>query len=261
MDKQTLIELINERLDTRFSKFREIAQNPTNKGQSLEQIVEELLADYFQTLYEFHTNASLLDSKLNILDDMKASQNEFDVVGSYQVSNPRLILDLGENTWLPLTGVSLICELKSTLTKGNLGKDLKKFSKIKNLESSSEYAVENRTKYSLDHIMKILIYDETEIAETTKFELLETNQNSWDLCLEVENDTLTLNPSLNIQELFETFPPTDVIGFQKGNALSTFLILIALSIPQPLQANSADTLISLVNENIDLVEETGFKAV
>ncbi|AQL43933.1 hypothetical protein BV210_15025 [Halorientalis sp. IM1011] len=128
-------------------------------------------------------------------------QNEIDVLAMFKNSKPSILFEAGEMSWVPLSGVAFVCEIKSNLTVQNLESDLEKLEKIKQLEDKTSFNHIPMTFSGqgevVDRTARCLVYDEKKSVDMDRItSILSENTELWDLFLIVESNEFISSPNL-----------------------------------------------------------------
>lgn len=257
-----LAEDIRSQLLREWKYLRNQAHNPANKGASYENGLRDLLSKYYGGLYEFYTEPVVIDSNLDVFDtfDTTRGQHEIDVVALFRQANPQIVFDIEEMTYVPLEGVAFICEVKNKVDKGRLEGDLEKLSKLRNLTNSDRsFGPMISGDYTTTNQLLCLVYDQSQIADETRNELLWDYKFAWDIVLIIDDDEIFINTQLPSSDIFNktfsihhpnlgegTTQYTSPI-ISENNALMTFFLLLSISIPTPMSVSTINTMLSLRN--------------
>lgn len=268
-----LISNFQTQLEHQWNRFRAIDADDSSRGSSYERALQDLLEEYFGGRFDILSNCSIMDSELACFEAFgKNSENEIDVVALFSHASPRIILRETDVNWIPLEGVSFLCEVKSRIDKGRLESDLEKLQILRSLEIEPDdrFGTKVHGDYSVDHQLHCLVYDRSSIADETLNTLL-SDTNAWDMVLLVENDTLIVNSSIPVikylesmaiasqvsetdmvnEELSEVVIPGDGNGsmLSVGNGLAWFIIGISITIPVPLGITTVSSLSQLIRRS------------
>lgn len=198
----TLFEGIQEQLNQDWIRFRDQHHNPSNKGASYEEALGDFLHKYYKGVYEIQTETVVIDKNLDVFEsfDTSRGEHEIDLVGLFESARPRIVFDIGEMTYVPLTGVAFLCEVKSKIDSGRLEKDLSKLRKVSDLAKKEDrsFPFSQTGNYTTENQIKCLVYDENSISEETLVDKLIENRESWDLLLLVQDNVLFVNSTLPI---------------------------------------------------------------
>lgn len=124
---------ITKQFQDSFTTIRETHYNPNTKGYSYEKILKDFLEKYLGGILDFYVRSAILDSELKCFDIFGTRENEFDVIAMYKNASPKIVMEIQDTHFLSYDGVAFIVEVKQTLTKPSLEKDLKKLSKLSKL--------------------------------------------------------------------------------------------------------------------------------
>ena len=260
-----LISNFQTQLEHDWSRFRDLEGDDSARGASYEKAFRDLLNEYLGGRFDFYTNCSVMDENLDCFEEFgDGPNNEVDIVSLFSHSTPRLVLREENMTWVPLEGISFLCEVKSRVDKQRLGSDIDKLSILRELEKDPDerFGPTVSGDCSVNHQIHCLVYDESSISDKSLMSKLEGN-TAWDLVLLVKDDILIVNQSLPIQEYLLTtavasqlpnpqederipteegsYPKKIVFpGDSESNALSIdsgltwFMLALAGSIPWPI---------------------------
>lgn len=259
-DAQQLIQGFENALRSEWRQFREQSFNANTKGEAYEIALMNLLDQYFGSVLKFRNRSKMVDSELECFTLFSDGENEFDIVASYRATTPNIVFEIGEMTWVPYDGVSFVVEVKKNLTKTNFKADLEKLQKLSALrgDSSGRFHQHTRSAYSVNHQLRCLVYDEEEISDASKNELMEEYKDIWDLILIVENDEIYINSTLPILEfLFPDDGDWSPHWIYTENGLALFILAVAVSIPYPHTVYAADPILNLIGQQEDLTVTAG----
>ena len=280
-----LVADIQAQLEHEWVRFRNRSHNPSNKGDSYEEELKNLLERYFSGVYELISQPVFIDPELKVFDefDTGRGEHELDVVGLFRQAKPRIVFELSEMTYVPLEGIAFICEVKSQIDKDRLKHDLQKLEKVECLCDFKSEMVTGRSteRYATTPPVKCLIYDQDTISSESLEELIERYPGCWDMILIVESEQLIVNADLPVLDpILSPQSHADMIGSQledlpdeaveffenmskgskqqrkedgyvyMGNALINFLILLSLLVPSPISVHTTNTLESLNHEYV-----------
>lgn len=210
----SLFEGIQKQLNHDWEKFRDQHHNPSNKGASYEQALENFLTKYYRGVYEIQTQSVIIDENLDVFDvfDTSRGEHEIDLVGLFESARPRIVFDVGDMTYVPLIGTAFLCEVKSKIDSGRLEKDLTKLRKVSKLAKSEQrtFAISQTGTYTTNSQIKCLVYDERSISDERLVDQLIEYQDAWDLLLIVQDDVLFVNSSLPFFD--DMRGPADVVS-------------------------------------------------
>lgn len=268
-----LIANFQTQLEHQWSRFRDIEGDDSSRGSSYETALQDLLREYFGGRFDILSNCSIMDSELACFDAFgKNAKNEIDVVALFSHASPRIILRETNMNWVPLEGVSFLCEVKSRIDKGRLESDLKKLEILRGLEVDPDdrFGTKVHGDYSVDHQVHCLVYDRSSIADETLDALL-SDSTAWDIILLVEDDTLIVNGTLPVFKYLQSMAissqvsETDVVHEEPkkvvipgdgdestlsvGNGLAWFIIALSITIPVPLGVTTVSSLSQLVSQS------------
>lgn len=195
---QKILEGVNLTLKNRFNELRDQHFNTNTKGYEYEKIVAAFFCEYFGGIFDFHTRKVLLDRDLKAFEVFDEGQNEFDVVATFRNASPRLVMKVGEVSYLPYDATALVIEVKQTLERTALKRDLDKLRKLDSFDTSGRFGTPFKTRFSIERPLKILFYYEEHIDENSLEELLTQYAQSWDMVLVLSDDILFGNRALPV---------------------------------------------------------------
>lgn len=216
-----LLEGFQEQLRNEWSSYRNKYFNKNKKGETYEQALIELLEQYFGGLYDFYNRVALLDDDLMNTAIFTPDQNEFDVVALYKQSVPNIVIEAGSMQWVPYSGVSFLCEVKSRPNKQAVRDDLEKIGMLRISEpDAADRFVANM--YSFGHVVNrplyCLVYDRSDnVADETLISELENNLQAWDVALFVEEDQIFVNESLPFSGSFFIDQENELLDIYKDD--------------------------------------------
>lgn len=274
---EDLISSFQTQLEHQWSRFRDIEADDSARGNSYETALRDLLDEYFGGKYDIFSNCSIMDHQLRCFREFgENADNEIDVVALFSQATPRIVLKETHINWVPLQGISFLCDIKSRIDKGRLESDIEKLDITRRLEQDPDdrFGVQASGEYTVDHQLHCLVYDRSSISDDTLNSIVEDN-DAWDMILLVEEDTLIVNKTLPIieylrmqavrsqlphpedlpdNEFTTSIPGEDENGIvSMGNGLAWFIIALSISIPVPLGINTGGTLAELISRS-----STGF---
>ena len=268
-----LISNFQTQLEHQWSRFRAVEADDSSRGSSYETALQNLLQEYFGGRFDILSNCSVMDSELDCFDTFgKNAKNEIDVVALFSHASPRIILRETDVNWIPLEGISFLCEVKSRIDKGRLDSDLEKLEILRRLERDPDdrFATKVHGEYCVDHQLHCLVYDCSSIADETLNALL-TESTAWDMVLLVEEDTLIVNNTLPAARYIRSMAitsqirRTDVVYDELGevaipsegdesilsvdNGLAWFIIALSITIPVPIGVSTVSSLSELITRS------------
>jgi hypothetical protein len=212
---------IDKTLRNEFDLILNQSINPNTKGYEYEKAVAKFLQQYLDGIVCFNTRARILDNSLNAVNTFARMENEFDVVASFSAAYPRIVMKTGDTITLPYDGVAAIIEVKQTLTKTSLEKDLKKLRKLDDLAYNGPYlrrrerflrlpGKSERTKNVLLTLcqmrpVRTLFYIDSKIDGNSLVNLLKKNEETWDMLIIYSQDRLIGSPSFPYNIALETY--------------------------------------------------------
>jgi hypothetical protein len=227
---QKVLEGVNSTLKNRFNELRDQHFNTNTKGYEYEKIVAAFFSEYFGGIFEYHTRKVLLDRDLKAFEVFDEGQNEFDVVATFRTASPRLVMKVGDMTYLPYDGTAFVIEVKQTLERTALKRDLDKLRKLDSFDTSNRFGRPAfKTSFSIERPLKILLYYEARIDENSLEELLNQYAQSWDMVLVFSKDILYGNRALPV--VAKALPDSkDMIICYDNFSLFNFMRIIQCSI-------------------------------
>jgi hypothetical protein len=192
-DPARILKGIDASLRNKFEEIRKQSFNQNTKGYEYEKAVSNFLSDYLSSLFDFHTRVAVIDKDLKVFNMFKTGENDFDVVATFRNACPKIVLKTGDMEFIPFDAAAFFIEVKQTLTKESLEKDLSKLEKLNAFDCSKRFGVTFSGQFSVNRPIKTLFYYETGIAEETLAQILVGRPNSWDLLLRFSDDLLLGN--------------------------------------------------------------------
>lgn len=241
-----LLNPITEELKVAFKTILEQSYNTNTKGGDYEKkIIDLLLEPYLKNLFIFHQRAKIVDKDMKYLEVI-GRQNEFDIVGTFKVATPDIVLGTGPTVLYDATG--FIIEVKQDLTTENLEKDLQKLDKIRLLELtknrfsafiSGEYTVKNTNNEPRP--LRLLFYLKAEMKseEINKVLCDAKYYDSWDAVV-LFNEGIVLVNTKNMpisKAAFKNHSDIKPIVSLGKNVAFKVLIIIIASCPIPNSVN------------------------
>lgn len=271
-----LIRRFQTQLEHQWRRYRDIEADDSARGSSYESALRDVLQMYFGGRFDLHTNCSVMDQNLACFDAFhQNAQNEIDVLALFSHATPRIVLHEGDIQWVPLAGISFLCEVKSRIEKGKLKTDLEKLKILRSLEKdpNDRFGTKVHGDLTVDHQLHCLIYDRAQIADTTMESLLK-GSDAWDLLLIVEEDTLVINSTLPVLKIIErsaigshlidnkrdperkrvASPDEEIHFISSSNGLAWFILSLSHSIPVPIGISTANTLHELITYSMTGME-------
>lgn len=244
VDAIKLLEAIEKGFTDKFDELRNIYFNPNTKGYEYELILKEFLESYFSGFYEFYVRVPLIDFELDALSTFASGENEFDVVCTYKTAIPKIIYKAHETPFVPYDAVAFTVEVKQTLTKSALEKDLKKLDKLSKLKVGQRWGARFGGTYTIERPLKILFYYESEISLDALVEALNKYRNAWDFLMVLTENVTYGNPSLPIiGKRLETEKITRYVKYP----LVHLMYLMMSSLPYPLVVDTSSLFINLLS--------------
>jgi len=226
-----LLESVEGELGDKFSRLRELHYNPNTKGYSYEKILRDFLEPYLGGIYDFHLRVPIIDFELKTYEIFSSGENEFDVVSTYKTSIPRIVFKAEETAFVPYDAVAFLIEVKQTLNKAALKKDLGKLDKLNGLHLGNRFGVTIGGRFNIQRPLRALFYYESEISDKTLLEVLNRNRGAWDLTMVFGDNTILANPSLPIIGKGK-------IAISKRYPLLQSMLVITASLPYPPVVNA-----------------------
>ena len=262
MSQPNVEELINgfeNALRSEWRQYREQSFNTNTKGGAYETALKELLQQYLGNILDIRTRSAIVDAKLDCFSLLTEGENEIDIVATYKTATPNIVFEAGDMSWVPYDGVSFLCEVKSSLSKSSLESDLEKIEKLVDLRDSPEdrFHTYTSTPYSVNHQLMCLVYDEENIADSSKSDLLEEYSDVWDLMLVVEEDEMYVNSTLPFMDFLFPTDVGDPHWIYVENGLAWFILALSTSIPYPDTVYAADPILNLISQQEDLSVTAG----
>jgi hypothetical protein len=154
--------------------------------------------------------------------------------------------------WVPYDGVAFTCEVKSSLSKSNLEKDLKKLNILEELRGNPTKRFPQNltgTDMVVPHQLHCLVYDENEISRQSRNELFYEYPSAWDLLLIVDEDKLLLNSTLPYaRHLFGRDRQEGEFQWcHIENGLLWLIVALSVSIPQPPVVQTVNPLVKMAS--------------
>jgi len=233
---------MGKQLALRFEYLRSLYFNPNTKGSGYENVLKRLLNEYLGGVVTLHTRCFLIDRDQHLLRLLQHGKNEFDVVATFNSACPRIVLREGVIRYVPFDAIAFMIQVKQTLTKPNLEKDLEKFEKVSQADTSKRFDVKITGDYSVDYPIRVLAYYEKQIDAKEFRELIEKKPKNWDLIILVKDDQLYYNTELPFAQkvmggkMVKPFHP---------HALCWLLLILSLSFTIPPVVNTAQTFLNL----------------
>ena len=194
-----ILESIETELKQQFEKIRKLNCNQNTKGYSYEKILEQFYDRYLGGFFSFHTRVPIIDANLEYETIFESGQNEFDVVATYKNALPRIIFEVQGTSFIPFDATAFITEVKQTLNKNSLEKDLAKMDKLAKIALGVYVHLPRiQTQYSIARPIRILFYYQKEIDERLIWEYLEKFKDACDFLVMLDQNKVLLNRHLPI---------------------------------------------------------------
>lgn len=242
---RAMLEQFDKSILAEFERIRALRYEPNVKGGSYEKVLAEFLKAYVAGILDFHTRAQLMDAKLEYTNVFKVGENNFDVVGTFKNSIPKLVFDIEDTSFVCLDTVALILEVKQDLTKSNLIDDLEKFGKLCKLSLTPDrYGPSITGQYTIKEPFKCLFYFDSSIDKQVLIESLFTYQEYWHMLVVLNKCELYCNPSVKFtrQVSGETQP-----FYTNNYVLSQMLVILANSLPFPFVVNNSRLFLNMLD--------------
>lgn len=238
-----LLESVERELRDKFNQLRNLHYNPNTKGYSYEKALKDFLELYLGGIYDFHVRVPIIDFELETFAVFSSGENEFDIVSTYKTAIPRIVFKAEETAFVPYDAVAFITEVKQTLNKGALKKDLRKLDKLNKLRLGKRFGVTIGGDFNIQRPLRALFYYESEISDKTLLELLNKYESAWDLTIVLEDDMILANPSLPI--IGKGALVTE-IAVSKRYPLLQSMFIITASLPYPTIVNAWSLFVELL---------------
>jgi len=160
-NKPEMLDRIEKSLENDFKLIRGTYYNPNSKGYDYEDTLAEFLKKYLGNFFTFFIRVPIYDEKIDSENIFTAKENEFDVVATYNNALPKTVFEFRKRRFVPYDATAFIIEVKQTLTKSNLNKDLEKLRKLSMLKlGGNVYIPSIKTPFSIGRPARILFYYE-----------------------------------------------------------------------------------------------------
>jgi len=251
-----ILEGIDSELRDDFEKILSQSISPNTKGYEYEKAVSRYLSNHLGRAFEFHTRARIVDRGIIALKELKPSENEFDVVGAFSNSCPRIICTTGDTPLIPYDTTAIIIEVKQDLTKSALKRDMRKMIAISRFEYSGPLTRATGPyigKYATRPIRVLFYYRLLSDAKST-LRFLNENSQYWDMVMIYSNDMLLTNSGFPLSVFIDetmgggTHGKNDETFFRAALKFSLvfFLFTLSHSIPESIAFNTSDIFLSLL---------------
>jgi hypothetical protein len=194
---------------------------------------------------DFHVRAALIDRDLKILELLKPSENEFDVVATFKNACPRLVLKTEGATYVPLDAVAHVVEVKQTLEMPGLKSDLDKLNVLDKVAAQFSFGSFFHGDWTVMRPLKILFYYEAAIDTGSMIALL-SQRSGWDMLAVFRDDLLLGNRSLPAFQRMKGNPSAENIAAIHPNALIQMLLVAAASMPSPPTVSTLQVFLGLL---------------
>jgi hypothetical protein len=194
----SILDSFSRSIMSEFQKSKNANYDANTKGGNYEKVVSEFLKIYFGGVLDFYVRAQILDINLDCIDLFPKSANSFDVVAAFKTAIPRLVFTIKETAFIPLDSIAFIVEVKDTVTKPFLKKDLEKLKKFSELKfDSGRFGVTVGSEHELDRPLRALIYGSRKISDISLIELMKEYAKYWDILIILDTDQIWKNPSIS----------------------------------------------------------------
>ena len=238
-----LLESVEGELRDKFRRLRKMHYNPNTKGYSYENILKDFLELYLGGIYDLHLRVPIIDFELKTSEIFSSGENEFDVVSTYKTAVPRIVFKAEETAFVPYDAVAFLMEVKQTLNKGALKKDLEKLDKLNELHLGDRFGVTIGGGFNIQRPLRALFYYESEISDKTLLEMLNKYRSAWDLTMVFDDNMILANPLLPI--IGKGTPATE-IAVSKRYPLLQSMFIITASLPYPPIVNAWSLFMNLL---------------
>jgi len=251
-----ILESIDIELRDDFENTLRQSVSPNTKGHEYEKAVSRYLSSHLGSVFEFHTRARLVDRELAALRVLKPSENEFDVVGVFSHSCPRIVARTGDTPLIPYDAAAVIIEVKQDLTRRALEHDMRKLSllsKFKYMGPLKDAIDPYGSKYARRPI-RVLFYHRLRYNSELTLKFLTKNIRHWDMVMVYSADVLITNPrfplSAFIGKSVEEEKPSkrnfSHFRVAKEFSLMFFIFSISHSMPESIALNTSNIYLSLL---------------
>jgi hypothetical protein len=238
-----LLEAVESELRDKFNQLRNLHYNPNTKGYSYEKALKDFLELYLGGIYDFHVRVPIVDFQLETFSVFSSGENEFDVVSTYKTAIPRIVFKAQETAFVPYDAVAFLLEVKQTLNKETLEKDLQKLDKLNKLRLGNRFGVTIGGNYNIQRPLKALFYYESEISDKTMLATLNKYGNAWDLTIVFDDNTILANPLLPI---IGKGAQVGEVAISKRYPLLQSMFIITASLPYPTIVNAWSLFVNLL---------------
>lgn len=237
-----LLKKIEDKLKGDFERIKKQYYNTGEKGRCYENILKNFLEEYMEGVLDFYTRSFIIDRYCDCFDIFKKVENEFDVVATFSTSIPKLIFSIENLKYIPYDSIAFICEVKQTLTKSFLEKDLKKFRKLSNLKFKRDFPASAKySKVVVDRPLRCLVYEEKEIGKKTFEKIISMYEEYCDMILIIENNLLWINKNLPITQALILEERLKNKHQLLNDGILLFLLYLSVSISYPMIASTIRT--------------------
>jgi hypothetical protein len=228
-----------------FDRIRQENYNDNTKGYDYENTLKEFYSLYLCSGFDFFVRRPILDINLRVESVLKR-KNEFDILATYKSAIPRLIYKIKDTNYIPYDSVAFITEVKQTLTKPNLKKDLEKFHKLDKLELGQRFKYMS-FPFLRQRPERILFYYERRANPSTILDLLSQKDfvESWDIVTILKDDILIINKTNYVQK---EIMKKDTWAMEKKFPL--LKTMMYATYPNPYMVNSWDLIINLIRSSM-----------
>lgn len=242
-----LLSSLRAQYQQKFENYKKIHMNPGTKGFELEKVVADILNDYLGSIFDIHTRAEVIDNNMEYLKLFVRGTDEIDIVAVHKNVVPKIVLKIGDTSLVPYDGVAFVMEVKSTMSKPNLEKDLQKLDKLAKLPlTPSRFGATVGGTHALDRPLRTIFYFDQEIDQGVMNQLLLQFKNSWDCVFISRTDEIIINDTLPLYKILvpQQYHKQPLMSWG-GNAFIVLLLILSSGIQIPLSANVIKTLLAI----------------
>ena len=168
-------------------------------------------------------------------------RNEFDVVATYNNALPKALFEFRKRQFMPYDATAFIIEVKQTLNKPNLNKDLEKLRKLSMLSiGENVYIPSIKTPFTIGRPARILFYYEKRMNEKLLWDTLAKSKDWCDFLVIYNEDKLVLGRHVPIakQIVFDLKAQPKRSVLEQSHALLKLMYYLTMSVQYPIIVNA-----------------------
>jgi len=240
-NKPEMLDRIEKSLENDFKLIRGTYYNPNSKGYDYEDTLAEFLKKYLGNFFTFFIRVPIYDEKIDSENIFTAKENEFDVVATYNNALPKTVFEFRKRRFVPYDATAFIIEVKQTLTKSNLNKDLEKLRKLSMLKlGGNVYIPSIKTPFSIGRPARILFYYERKMKDKLLWDTLAKSRDWCNFLVVCNENKLVLSPHVPIvkQIVNDLGASPNRSVLEQSHALLKLMYYLTMSVQYPIIVNA-----------------------